>query len=270
MLGRLIIDILGGVKSQAVEVEFCNPVTGISKKELTHWPGILAIEVERLSPLSGVTVSEIIVGKLLEIIAIRPYMVVDYIENDANSQSMSPINKTAEIVWLAIESRRCEEIYTVIAPTKTSGKLRYRHDFQYRDAGLSQLWQFTHRTDPCTFARERADVHLIDNLPFQFDALPCPISPAEFPSVDDLRRAMWTIGLEARGGIRIQGVAAIEPKAIACTISCSRDSAREIARGFRGQLDPLGTAGAVPRSSFDHDLYPPAARHPHAEMYTTF
>src|SRR5262249_8107517 len=118
MLGRLIIDILGGVKPQAVEMEFCNPVTGISKKELAHWPGILAIEVQCRSPLSGVTVSKIISGKPLEIIAIRPYMVVDHIENDTNSQSMSSINKTAEVIGCAIESRRREEIHTVIAPTK--------------------------------------------------------------------------------------------------------------------------------------------------------
>src|SRR5262245_65329527 len=71
---------------------------------------------------------------------------------------------------------------------------------------------------------------------------------------------MQTIGLETRGGIRIQSVDAIESKTVARASTCCRDLAREIARCFRGQLDPLRIAGAVPWSSFDHDLYPPAAR----------
>ena len=51
MLGGLIIDILRRIKPQAVEVEFGNPVTGISQKELAHRPGVLAIEVDRLAPI---------------------------------------------------------------------------------------------------------------------------------------------------------------------------------------------------------------------------
>jgi len=46
--------------------------------------------------------------------------------------------------------------------------------------------------------------------------------------------------------------------------------ARKIARCFRGQLDLLGIAGAASPPSFDDDLYPPAARRPHAEMYAAF
>src|SRR6266446_1239936 len=136
MIGRLIIDILRRIKPQAVEVEFFNPVTGIGKKELTHRPGVLAIEVDRLSPLCGVAVGEVILGKLLEIIAIRPHVIIDHIENDANFQRMRPINKAAKIIRLAIESRRREEIHPVIAPTETAGKLCYWHDLQHRDAGL--------------------------------------------------------------------------------------------------------------------------------------
>ena len=139
MIGRLIIDILRRIKPQAVKVEFCNPITSIGKKELAHRPGVLAFEVDRLSPLGGVAVGEVILGKLLKIIAIRPHVIIDHIENDAHSQRMRPVDKATEIIRLAIESRRCEAIHPVIAPTETAGKLRYWHDLQHCDAGRSQL-----------------------------------------------------------------------------------------------------------------------------------
>src|SRR6266540_4237665 len=81
---------------------------------------------------------------------------------------------------------------------------------------------------------------------------------------------MRAIRLEARGGIRIQGVTAIEPKTVERTRTRGRDPARKIARCFRSQLDPLGIAGAPSPSSFDDDLYSPAARRPYAEMYAAF
>ena len=183
---------------------------------------------------------------------------------------MRPINEAAEIIRLAIESRRREEIHTVITPTETARELRDWHDLQHRDTERSQLRQFVHRARPGAFARKGANVHLIDDLPLQRNATPCPIGPVEPPGVDDLRRAMRTIGLEARGGIRIQGVAVIEPKTVARPHGCGGDMARKIARCFRGQGDSLRIVGTVSLPSFEHDLYSPAARCPHAEMYTAF
>src|SRR5438046_1383079 len=67
---------------------------------------------------------------------------------------------------------------------------------------------------PGAFRRECADMHLVDDLSFDSDAPPSVVSPFEPGWIDNLRRAMRSRRLEARGRIRIETRTAVQSELI--------------------------------------------------------
>ena len=57
---RFVVDLVHRVEPQAVEAIFVDPITGVGNKELPAWPGILAVKVDRLSPVILITICEIV------------------------------------------------------------------------------------------------------------------------------------------------------------------------------------------------------------------
>src|ERR1044072_2312782 len=114
----------------------------------------------------------------------------------------------------------------------------------------------------CAFAREGADVQLVDDLPLERSALPVVVRPKEPRRVYDLRRLVRPFGLKARGGGWVEIVVAVEPEAVARALLQTFGKAVEVAalllceRKRRGRTIP-----------FKDDLDPAPARCPHAEMY---
>src|SRR4051794_1613704 len=51
VLRRVVVDGLGGVEPQAVDVELVHPVPGVGDEELADRARLRAVEVERLAPL---------------------------------------------------------------------------------------------------------------------------------------------------------------------------------------------------------------------------
>src|SRR5262249_1504585 len=64
MVCRGVVDVLGSVQAQAVEVKFLDPVAGIGKKKLAYRPGMLVCIVNGLTPVRGVAIRKIFWGKL--------------------------------------------------------------------------------------------------------------------------------------------------------------------------------------------------------------
>src|ERR1700730_7466656 len=99
-------------------------------------------------------------------------MVIDHIEDHAESQAVSFIDESPKIVRHAVQMCRRKQVDSVISPAKTSWKIGHRHDLQKRDARCRQLLhEFTSRI-PCALGRERSDVHLINHLSFNVYAFP--------------------------------------------------------------------------------------------------
>ena len=68
---------------------------------------------------------------------------------------------------------------------------------------------------PCSFLRERADVHFVNDLTLKFQAGPLRIAPSEFRWIDNARRTVRPIGLKARRRIGIKIVAGVYSETIA-------------------------------------------------------
>src|SRR5215216_1310923 len=73
-----VINVLGGIQAQAVEVKFPDPVAGIGKEKLAHRTGMLVCIVNGLSPVRGVAIGKILWGKLRQKIAVCSQVVVNH------------------------------------------------------------------------------------------------------------------------------------------------------------------------------------------------
>src|SRR5215831_8567822 len=81
VVGGGIIDVLGGIEAQAIEMELVDPIRGVGDEELTDRTGERAVEVDRLAPIRGIAVREILCRVLFEIVSIWPDMIIDHVED---------------------------------------------------------------------------------------------------------------------------------------------------------------------------------------------
>src|SRR3569832_2406759 len=65
-----VVDVLRGVEAQADEVKFLYPVAGVGEEEFAARHVIGAVEIDRLAPLGGNAIAEIVRRILPEIIPV--------------------------------------------------------------------------------------------------------------------------------------------------------------------------------------------------------
>jgi hypothetical protein len=210
---RGVVDRLGGIETQPVDVELVDPVRGVRQEELADGAGVVAVEVDGLAPLVRVAIREVVRRVRLEIVAVRAQVVVDDVQDHAQSEPVCAIHEGPQIVGRAVEPTRREEIDAVVAPPESAGKLGHRHHLDERDAGPRQLRKLVDRRRPRPRRRERTDMQLVDDLSGQTHPGPALVAPGECRRVDDLRRAVRTFRLRPRCRVRDRG-AAVEGEAV--------------------------------------------------------
>src|SRR5688572_1595622 len=99
-----------------------DPVGSICQDELAYWPRALPVEVDRLAPVVRVPICEVRLGEPLEVVAVGAQVVVDNVEDDAETHRMRPVHEAAEVVRPPVEPRRCEEVHPVVAQPNRPGK----------------------------------------------------------------------------------------------------------------------------------------------------
>src|SRR3569623_3492214 len=70
VLGRAVVDILGGVEAQPVEMELVYPLGGIGKHPYPHRCAVRAVEVDGGTPVGGVALAEEIGRITRQVIAV--------------------------------------------------------------------------------------------------------------------------------------------------------------------------------------------------------
>ncbi len=168
----------------------------------------------RLAPFVLVAVGEVVLRELAQVVAVRPEVVVDHVEDHAQADGVGAVDEAAKVVGRAIEPRGREQVDAVVAPAEAAGKVGHRHHLEDRDAQRGQLGQLPLGRRPGPFRRERADVHLVDHLAVAGHAAPGRVGPAEGGRVDDLRRPVRAVRLETRSRIGIGPLVAVETKLV--------------------------------------------------------
>jgi hypothetical protein len=249
--------LLRRVEAQAVEMELLDPVRGVGCKELADRRGPRSVEVDGVAPLVVVLVGEVGRRKLAQIVARRPEMIRDHVEDHAEARRMGGIDEAPEVVRRAIQVRWGKHVHAVVAPPEAPVELGDRHDLEARDPEVGERFQFVDRGGPCSGRRERADMQLVEHLIPEHDTAPGLVAPAVRRWIDDLRWTVRAERLEPRCGIRKQALAAIQSKAIAIA-DRRRHTPAEVAVGFR--IERCRHAG------FENDVHTRHARGPHAHV----
>ena len=224
----VIVNVVRRVEPQSVEVILHNPVPRVADHELTDRGRVLAVEVDGLAPVGAMSLADVPVGELRQVVPVGAEMVVDHVEDHAESFGMRPVHEPSQIVGAAVRMMRRKEIHAVVTPPEPAGKSGDRHQLDDRDAHASQLRQLVRRRREGTLGREGPDVHLVENLALVRYSRPIRVRPLEGPRVDDHRRAVRSLRLKAGRRIRT-GVGVVQPKLVARTHSRHVDAAREVA-----------------------------------------
>ena len=238
-------------------MELVDPVAGVRDEELAHRRGIRAIEIDRVAPLVLVPVAEIRGREQPHVVAARPEVVVDDVEDDADAERVGAIDEPLQIVGPAVQARGRKQIDAVIAPPEAALELRDRHQLDDRDSRMRELGQLGFGRRKRALARERADMQLVDHLAFERHAAPRIVGPFECPRIDDLRCAVRAVGLEARRRIRVPARIVSEDIPVASARACGGNAA-EIAAGLGGQV------GRV--AAFDRDRHTGRRGRPDAKV----
>src|SRR5262249_23154748 len=167
-----------------------------------------------------------------EVIPIGTYVVIHHVEDHADSRAVGAIYEAAEIIGTAVDSHRREVADAIIAPSEPAWKIGYRHNLYDGYARARQFGQLAARRLECAFGCECADVHLVNHLSWERDAVPVLIIPVVLRRVHDLRRAMRSLWLKARRRIG-EAVATIQAKAVKGAGGGLGDEAGVIAVGLR-------------------------------------
>ena len=128
-------NVVDGVEPQTVETKFLQPIEHIVDEELTHR---LALEGDGAAPRRAALRIEEVRRVEMEIIPLRPEMIIDDVEHDHEPALVSRIDQTLQTVRAAISRVRRIEQHAVIAPAAIAGELGHRHDLYCRDAHIGE------------------------------------------------------------------------------------------------------------------------------------
>src|ERR1700732_55946 len=112
-------------------------------------------------------------------------------------------------------------------------------------------------------------MHFVEYLPLGANALPIVIRPFEISWIDYLRRAMWTLRLKTRGGVRIGLRAPHQPESVQHPCVSLWNVTSKVALILRLKSGAnLLARGVVFR--FQNHVHILAVRCPHSEMHSSF
>ena len=260
---RAVENRLRRVQTEAVETELAYPVLGVLDEEVAHGARVLAVEIERVSPVAAVPGAEIAVGECIDKTADAGAVVVDHVENHTQPERVGGVDECAHVVGRAVEARRREKMKNVVAPPEAPAEFAHRHDLEDAHPELRKPRQLARRGRPRAFRRERADMHLVEDLPSPANAGPVRIAPGVAAGIDDFRRPVVSLRLVSRSGIRVEMHVVVEAQTVAHASRGVRTLAGKIPVAFSRQLELFEIVSCSSIREDDSDA--PARRRPHAE-----
>src|ERR1043166_2113627 len=144
---------------------------------------------------------------------------------------MCVVDKPPKIIRRPVDMRRRKPVHTLITPSIAAGGLNPRHNLSDRDPQFRQARKFLHCAGPGPFPCEGTDVQLIDDLIIDRNSRPVRILPWKSAGIDNLRGAVNTLRLKARGRVGKRPVS-VETIGIPAANSSLFDKGGEIAGGL--------------------------------------
>src|SRR6266566_592600 len=157
---RIVDDRVHRVQTQAVDVVIANPHQRVVDDEATDHVAAVFVEIERSPPGGRVSIDEVR-AEIAQVVAHRASVVVDDVENDAETSGMTVVDQPLETGWTPVGVVRSEEIHTVIPPPAIAGKLSDWHELDGVDAERDEVGKMVDHAVEGARGREGPDVQLI-------------------------------------------------------------------------------------------------------------
>ena len=171
MDGRVVDDGVDRVQAQTVDVEVDEPEPGVVDDPGAHLVAVRAVDVDPLAPVRGVSIGE--VGpERRQVVSRGAEMVVDDVEDHAETATMAGIDETGEAFRPSIGVVRRVEVDAVVAPAAVAGELGHGQHLDRIDAQIDQRVEVLDRAVERAGGREGADVDLFEHRGRQVESGP--------------------------------------------------------------------------------------------------
>ena len=185
MLFRTVVDGVGRIQTQAVDVEFMQPIARVVDHELAHPFGPRAVVVDCFTPRRVKALGEIVGRKVAQVVAVRSEVVVDDVQDDREAVLVRGVDEAFHGRGPAIDMGGREQIDAVIAPVALARELGHRQWLDRVDAERCDARQLSDQAIESALGRGGANVDLIDDQALDAPALPTLGTPAKGVRVDD-------------------------------------------------------------------------------------
>ena len=133
----------------------------------------------------------------MKIVALRPEVVVDDVDQHHQSEVVGGVDEGLELLGRAVAGVGREGQHTVVAPAAPAREVGQGHQLDGRHAERRQLGQALERRGEAARLGERADMQLVDDRLVPRPAAPAGVAPVVGRGVDDDARAMHVVGIAA-------------------------------------------------------------------------
>ena len=97
-----------GIEAETIKMILGNPVQGIFDEEAPHHLAVRPVQIQSSAPGRGVMLRKIVRTVDAQVIAVRPQVVVNHVEQNCQSPAVGRVHQAAEIVWPTVTPGRCE------------------------------------------------------------------------------------------------------------------------------------------------------------------
>src|ERR1700692_3996426 len=183
-------------------MELLEPEKGVLDKKLANGAAMRSIEIDSLPPRRSIPVAKVR-SELAQIVSFRPEMVVHDVENNSEPLGMCGVHQPLERKRTPVTILDGKRIDAVVTPIAGSWKLCEWHQFNRGDTEVRKLRQKRDDAIQRSRLRIRAPVEFVEDALLEARSFPLGIGPLKRIQVDDCGRAVDTLRLKPRCGIRV-------------------------------------------------------------------
>ena len=212
--GRIVVDLVGGVEPEAVQVVLLDPVERVVAEERADDLAPRPVEVHGGAPRRLVSRAGERGRVGAEVVALGTEVVVDHVEEDGEVARVARLDQRLQLLGAAVAAVRRERQHTVVAPVPPPGEIGDRHQLDGRHPEIGQVVESIRHAPEGALGSERADVELVDGDLVPRPPAPAGVLPRKRRRIDHLARPADVLRLKARRRIG-HGEPAVDQIAIA-------------------------------------------------------
>ena len=204
--GRPVTDGMDGIQAEAVAVIVFKPMTRVFEEEIPDLIALRPVEIDGIPPRRPVAIGEI--GAIIpEVVAFRPQMVVDHIQDNRQARLVTGIDQALERRRSPVRILHREREDAVVSPVAGPGELSHRHELDGIHAKCFQVRKARDDGIERPVGGKGTHMEFIDDHLGKVQALPCLVPPFEAVMVHDLGWTVDITGLEMGSRVRAVEIA---------------------------------------------------------------